>query len=81
MPRRWVTLEVVGRKSGRVTRFPLGMADVHGNWFVVSMLGEQCNRVQNVRAADGMAVLCRRGRTRCRLVEVPVGERAPIIKR
>jgi hypothetical protein len=27
MPKRWVTLEVVGRRSGRVTRFPLGMAD------------------------------------------------------
>jgi hypothetical protein len=27
MPERWVTLEVAGRRSGRVTRFPLGMAD------------------------------------------------------
>ncbi|MCW2876399.1 MAG: hypothetical protein JWQ95_499 [Sphaerisporangium sp.] len=23
-PQRWVTLEVVGRRTGRVTRFPLG---------------------------------------------------------
>jgi hypothetical protein len=27
MPSRWVTLEVTGRRSGRVTCFPLGMAD------------------------------------------------------
>jgi len=81
MPRRWVTLEVPGRKSGRTTRFPLGMADWQGQWFLVSMLGERCNWVQNVRAADGRAVL-RRGRRRpCRLVEVPVPERPPIIKR
>lgn len=80
-PKRWVTLEVAGRRSGRVTRFPLGMADVDGEWYLVPMLGERCNWVQNVRAADGRATLRRRGVTECRLVEVPVGERAPIIKR
>ena len=30
MPRRWVTLEVAGRRTGRITRFPLGMADWQG---------------------------------------------------
>jgi polyisoprenoid-binding protein YceI len=80
-PRRWVTLEVVGRRSGRVTRFPLGMADLEGNRYLVSMLGEDCNWVRNVRAADGLATI-RRGRARpCRLVEVPVEERAPILAR
>jgi hypothetical protein len=39
-PRRWVTLEVAGRRTGRRTRFPLGMADQRGQWKVVSMLGE-----------------------------------------
>jgi hypothetical protein len=81
MPRRWVTLEVAGRRSGRVTRFPLGMADRDGQWYLVSFLGEHCNWVQNVRAADGRATL-RGGRAvACRLVEVPVSERPPIIKR
>jgi polyisoprenoid-binding protein YceI len=80
-PRRWVTLEVPGRRSGRITRFPLGMADVGGEWYLVPMLGEQCNWVQNVRAADGRATLVRRRAAPCRLIEVPVGERAPIIKR
>ena len=80
LPRRWVSLEVRGRTSGRITRFPLGMADVGGRWYLVSMLGE-CNWVRNVRAADGHAVL-RRFRARpVVLVEVPADERAPIIKR
>lgn len=80
-PRRWVTLEVAGRRSGHLTRFPLGMADWQGEWYLVPMLGGRCNWVQNVRAADGYAVL-RHGRARPgRLVEVPVRERGPIIRR
>jgi hypothetical protein len=79
--RRWVTLEVVGRRTGRITRFPLGLADWNGDWYLVSMLGNDCNWVRNVRAADGLVTL-RHGRARTRrLVEVPVGERAPILKR
>lgn len=80
-PKRWVTLEVAGRRSGRVTRFPLGMADLGGGWYLVPMLGERCNWVQNVRAADGRATLRHRRAVECRLVEVPASERAPIIKR
>ena len=49
-PRRWVTLEVAGRRSGHLTRFPLGMADWQGEWYLVPMLGGRCNWVQNVRA-------------------------------
>jgi hypothetical protein len=81
MPRRWVTLEVAGRRSGRVTRFPLGMADLDGQWYLVPMLGERCNWVQNVRAAGGRATLRRRRAVARRLVELPASERAPIIKR
>jgi polyisoprenoid-binding protein YceI len=80
-PKRWVTLEVVGRRSGRVVRFPLGMADLDGQWYLVPMLGEQCNWVQNVRAAGGRATLRHRRGVACRLAEVPVSQRAPIIKR
>ena len=81
LPRRWVTLEVAGRRTGRVTRFPLGMADWDGKWYLVSMLGNDCNWVRNVRAADGLVTL-RHGRARVRqLVEVPIDERAPILKR
>jgi len=81
MPSRWVTLEVPGRRSGRVTRFPLGMADWNGQRYLVPMLGERCNWVQNVRAANGAAALRRRHALGCTLTEVPLAERAPIIKR
>ena len=80
LPRRWVTLEVRGRRTGRVTRFPLGMADVGGQWYLVSMLGE-CNWVQNVRAAGGRATLRRRRGHLVGLIEIPVNERAPVIRR
>jgi hypothetical protein len=80
-PRRWVTLEVAGRRTGRATRFPLGMADLNGCWYLVPMLGEQCNWVKNVRAAGG-AVTIRHGRSAQRqLVEVPAPERAAILRR
>lgn len=81
LPKRWVTLEVAGRSSGRPARFPLGMARSGGDWYLVSMLGESCNWVRNVRAAGGRAVLRRRSALSCQLVEVPVAERAPILKR
>ena len=80
LPGRWVTLDVRGRRTGRITRFPLGMADVGGQWYLVSMLGE-CNWVQNVRAAGGRATLRRRRARPVRLVEMPVEERAPVIRR
>jgi hypothetical protein len=80
-PRRWVALEVAGRRSGRLVRFPLGMADRDGQWYLVPMLGGQCNWVQNVRAADGRATLRHRYAVACRLVEVSASERPAIIRR
>src|SRR5690242_2894860 len=62
-PRRWVTLEVPGRRTGRIIRYPLGMADWHGHWYLVSMLGNDCTWVRNTRAANGMVTL-RHGRAR-----------------
>src|ERR1039457_4598455 len=40
MPKRWVTLEVAGRRSGRIVRFPLGMADWGGRRHLVPMRAE-----------------------------------------
>ena len=51
-----MTLEVLGRRSGLLRRFPLGMARLDGRWYLVSMLGEQCNWVQNVRASRPVTV-------------------------
>jgi deazaflavin-dependent oxidoreductase (nitroreductase family) len=80
MPRRWITLEVVGRTTGRPTRFPLGMATQGGKSYLVSMLGSDCNWVKNVRAANGEVVIRRRRARACQLVEVDVSRRAPLIK-
>lgn len=80
-PSRAVTLEVPGRRTGRIVSFPVVATEYQGNRYLVSMLGQDANWVHNVRAADGRAVLRRGGREQVRLVEVPAAERAPIIKR
>jgi len=81
MPRRRITLEVASRRSGRLVRFPLGVADWHGQSYLVPTLGDQCDWVKNVRAAGGRATIRRRRALGCRLVEVPASERPAIIRR
>lgn len=78
--KRWITLEVPGRKTGKPTRFPLGVATVDSQSYLASMLGDNCNWVRNVRANDGYAVIDRRGRRQVHLAEVPVELRAPLLK-
>lgn len=79
-PRRWVTLEVRGRTTGRRRRYPLGMADWQGEWYLVSMLGE-CGWVRNVRAAQGKVRLLRLRTRECQLTEVAPDQRAPVLRR
>jgi deazaflavin-dependent oxidoreductase (nitroreductase family) len=79
-PNYLVTLEVRGRKSGRTVSLPVVVAVVDGERYLVSMLGENVHWVQNVRAADGRAVLRSGGREEVQLAEVPVDQRAPILK-
>lgn len=75
-----VTLEVVGRKSGKVISFPLAMAVVDGERYLVSMLGPGANWVQNLEAAGYQATL-RHGITeRIHLQEIEVAKRPPILK-
>jgi hypothetical protein len=79
-PNYLVTLEVVGRKSGKVISFPLVMLARDGERYFVSMLGEQANWVRNLRAVDGQATL-RHGRVEpVTLEDVPVERRAPLLK-
>jgi hypothetical protein len=78
---RDVQLEVCGRSSGRLISFPIVLADVDGAWYAVSMLGANANWVRNVRAAGGHAVVRHGEAVEVRLVEVPVSQRAPILKR
>src|SRR5512133_1729542 len=56
-PHRAVTLEVPGRRTGRLISFPVAVADYQGERYLVSMLGRDANWVLNVRAAGGRAVL------------------------
>jgi deazaflavin-dependent oxidoreductase (nitroreductase family) len=80
LPELLVTLETAGRRTGRVHSAALVMAKVAGERYLVSMLGESANWVQNVRANGGIATL-RHGRAEeVRLDEVPVDERALILK-
>lgn len=80
-PRHWVTLEVPGRRTGRVIPVPLVVADHDGERYLVAMLGGRANWVANVRAAGGRAVLRHGRREAVRLVEVPVADRPPILRR
>jgi deazaflavin-dependent oxidoreductase (nitroreductase family) len=75
-----VTLETIGHRTGRSSAIPLVLAEVGGERYAVSMLGEKSPWVHNVRAAGGRAVIRHGGRREVRLVEVPVDERAPVLK-
>ena len=79
-PADWVTLEVVGRRSGRTLSLPVAVAVVEGERYLVSMLGRDAAWVRNVEAAGGRAVLRHGAAQRVRLEEVAVEKRAPILK-
>ena len=80
-PRRLVTMEVRGRRTGRRISLPLVVADHEGDRYLVSMLGKDVNWVRNVRAAGGRVVLRHGRREAVRLEEVEVGARAPVLRR
>ncbi len=75
-----VTLKVRGRRSGRTHATALVMANVEGDRYLGSMLGESRDWVHNVRAAGGEATIHHRRVEKVRLEEVPAAERAPILK-
>ena len=80
-PKRQVTLEVRGRRTGRPLSFPVVVADYEGERYLVAMLGEKANWVWNVRAASGRVVLRHGRRQAVVLEEVDADERAPILRR
>jgi len=80
-PKRAATLEVRGRRSGRIISFPVVIADYDGERYLVAMLGEKTNWVRNVRAAGGRAVLRHGRREDLHLEEVAIRNRAAILRR
>lgn len=79
-PNYMVTLEVVGRRSGRSISFPLVMVPLDGERYLVSMLGTEAAWVRNLRAVNGHATL-RHGRTeQVLLEEIAIEKRARVLK-
>ncbi len=79
MPSKTVTLEVRGRRSGRVRSTVINWVEHEGERYFVSPRRE-AEWVRNVRAGGGEAVIRRRGRQSVRLEEIPPDQRAPILK-
>ena len=74
------TLEAIGRKSGRTISLPEVVTILDGQRYLLSMLGNDAQWVQNVRAAAGRAVLQSGNREAVQLEDVPAEQRAPILK-
>lgn len=77
-PRHAVTLEVVGRRTGKHRRVPVLLTTLDGTDYLVSLAGES-DWVLNVRAARGRAVLHRRGARWVVLTDLPISARAPVL--
>ena len=79
-PALLVALETRGRRSGKASLVQLVVAHIGTERYLVSMLGENADWVRNAYASAGAAVL-RHGTTEnVRLEDVPVSQRAPILK-
>jgi hypothetical protein len=79
-PNWLVTLEVIGRKSGKMTSFPLALTVINGERYLVSMLGKDTNWVKNIKAANGKARLLHGISEQVILEEVNGSQAAPILK-
>ena len=79
-PNYLARLEVKGRKSGRRVSLPVVTAVNDGQRYLVSMLGDGVQWVQNLRAAGGRAIFVSGESEEIQLEEVPVSQRAPILK-
>lgn len=80
LPSRLATLEVSGRRTGRLISFPVVVVEHDSERYLVSMLGQEASWVLNVRAAGGRATLRHGRREALLLEEVDAGARAPILR-
>jgi len=80
LPDYLVTLLVMERQNHRLGAHILVATTYQGQRYLVSMLGEGSNWVQDARATGGAAFV-KRGRKRpVMLTEIPPDKRAPILK-
>jgi len=80
LPDLLVTLRTKNRRSGRLQVHILAPVMYEGQRYLVSMLGEGSNWVQNVRAMNGAAYIQRVAIRPVLLTELPPSKRAPILR-
>jgi len=79
-PNYWITLQVRGRRSGRMISMPLVMVVIDRERYLVSMLGADVDWVRNVKAAGGDVTLLHGWREPVHLEEIAAGRRATVLK-
>jgi deazaflavin-dependent oxidoreductase (nitroreductase family) len=72
-------LEVKGRTSGEPRRTPVNLLALDGSRFLVAPRGET-QWVRNLRVANGGVLILGRRREPFRATEVPIADRAPILR-
>jgi hypothetical protein len=72
-------LEVKGRTSGEPRRTPVNLLTLEGVRYLVAPRGET-QLVRNLRVANGGVLILGRRREAFRTTEVPIADRAPILR-
>lgn len=80
LPPVLLSLQVVDRKDGKMRSTVLAVAEYERSRYLVSMLGDTSEWVQNIRASQGKAFIRRRHTVPVRLTELPIVDRAPVLK-
>ena len=80
LPKLLISLRTRDRQSGRPRAHVLAPVTFEGQRYLVSMLGEGSNWVQDIRASNGSAAIRRGLAHPVMLTEVPSDRRAPILK-
>lgn len=75
-----VTLLVADRMNGTQRSIVLAVVEHDGSRYLVSMLGDTSEWVRDIRAAAGKAFVKRGRACPVTLTEIPIIERAPILK-
>ena len=75
-----VVLETCGWRSGETRSVVLITCSCEGERYLVSVTGAGADWARNARADDGRAVIRHGRRRRVQLQDIPVEERAPILK-